>query len=262
MSRNERMNLILGMVAKTGSLDVDEAADALKVSLATIRRDFDALADKQLLNRTHGGVQATGASYDLPLRYKAAKGATGKLGIAKMAASMVKRGDIVALNGGTTTTEIARALAASAHLANSDGSTALTIVTNAINIATELVVHPQIKVVVTGGVARPHSYELIGEYAAGLLEGLGFDLAFLGVNAVDPHNGATAEHEGEARINQLLAEKSDKVYVVTLAEKIGERAFARIVAPNQITAILTDEAIDETLAAEFNARGVDLIVCR
>lgn len=262
MSRNERLNLILGLVAKKGTLDVETAADLLKVSLATIRRDFDALAAKQLVNRTHGGVQATGASYDLPLRYKAAKGAGGKLAIAKRAISLVSRGDVVALNGGTTTTEIARALADSPHFANHDGAIALTIVTNAINIATELVVHPQIKVVVTGGVARPQSYELIGDYAAGLLQGLVFDVAFLGVNAIDAHNGATAVHEGEARINQLLAENAQKVYVVTLAEKIGQRAFARIIKPNQITAILTDEPIDAAVEAEFKSEGVELIVCR
>jgi DeoR family transcriptional regulator of aga operon len=262
VSRNERMNLILGLVAKRGSLDVQEASDELKVSLATIRRDFDALAAKQLLNRTHGGVQATGASYDLPLRYKTAKGATGKLGIAKTAASLVKRGDVVALNGGTTTTEIARALAASPHLANNDGKVALTIVTNAINIATELVVHPQIKVVVTGGVARPKSYELIGDYAAGLLEGLVFDIAFVGVNAVDPKVGATANHEAEAKINQLLAESAGKVYVVTIAEKIGERAFARIIKPHQINAILTDGPLSVELQTGFSNEGVEVIVCR
>lgn len=262
MSRNERLNQILGMVAKTGSLDVEKAAETLKVSVATIRRDFDALADKQLVNRTHGGVQATGAAYDLPLRYKTAKGASGKVDIAKAAAAMVSRGAVIGLNGGTTTTEIARALASSPHLANQDGSIALTVVTNAINIATEMVVHPQIKVVVTGGVARPHSYELIGEYAAGVLEGLVFDIAFLGVNAVDAEVGATAVHEGEARINQLIAERAKKVYVVSVSEKIGNRAFARIIKPNQIDAILTDAPLSAGLTEEFKEQGVEIIVCR
>jgi DeoR family transcriptional regulator of aga operon len=70
ISRNERANQILELVAKNSSIDVETAADALKVSLATIRRDFDDLSNRQLVHRTHGGIQAIGASYDLPIRYK------------------------------------------------------------------------------------------------------------------------------------------------------------------------------------------------
>jgi DeoR family transcriptional regulator of aga operon len=92
VSRNERINKILELVSKIGALEVDDAAEALKVSTATIRRDFDELSNRQLVHRTHGGIQAIGAAYDLPLRYKTAKEDRGKRRVAQMAASFVEKG--------------------------------------------------------------------------------------------------------------------------------------------------------------------------
>ena len=73
MSKQDRLNRILELVIERGSVEVEEAAQILDVSPATIRRDFDALSARQLLNRTHGGASATGGSFNLPLTYKVAK---------------------------------------------------------------------------------------------------------------------------------------------------------------------------------------------
>ncbi|MDG2497808.1 MAG: DeoR/GlpR family DNA-binding transcription regulator [Aquiluna sp.] len=261
MSRNERINRILELVSKTGALDVDQAANSLKVSLATIRRDFDELANRQLVTRTHGGIQASGAAYDLPIRYKTAKEDRGKQRIARVAAAMVQRGYRIGVNGGTTTTELARELASSHRLHPSDGDIGLTVVTNAINIATEMVIRPHIKIVVTGGVARPQSYELIGDFASSLLDGLVLDIAFLGVNGVDAEVGATANHEGEAKIDQLIADAAKKVVVITTADKIGHQAFARICKPGEIDMIMTDEEPEPAVRKSFEEQGVEIVVC-
>jgi len=261
MSRNERINRILELVSKSGALDVDQAAETLKVSFATIRRDFDELSNRQLVHRTHGGIQAIGAAYDLPIRYKTAKEDRGKQRVARKAASLVEKGQRIGLNGGTTTTELARELALSPKLHESDNEVGLTVVTNAINIATEMVIRPHIKIVVTGGVARPQSYELIGEFSSGVLDGLVLDIAFLGVNGVDPDVGATANHEGEARVDQLIADSAKKVVVVTTADKIGTQAFARICRPNQIDAIITDRELPAEMKTAFEHQGVEIIVC-
>jgi DeoR family transcriptional regulator, aga operon transcriptional repressor len=262
ITRNERANRILELVAKHGSLEVDAAAEALKVSLATIRRDFDELSNRQLVHRTHGGIQAIGASYDLPLRYKTAKESKGKARIAKVAAGLVERGARIGLNGGTTTTELARELARSSKFVPHESDIGLTVVTNAVNIATEMVIRPNIKIVVTGGVARPQSYELTGEYASAVLDGLVLDIALLGVNGVDPVNGATANHEGEARVDQMIADAAKEVVIVTTASKIGETGFARFCKPSQISKIITDDDIDPKLRKAFEEQGVEIIVCR
>jgi DeoR family transcriptional regulator of aga operon len=172
MSKQERLSRILEIVVEKGAVDVEYVAGALEVSTATIRRDFDALAKRQLLSRTHGGAVATGGSLGLPLTYKIAKDDEVKQRIAAAAARMVSRHDVIGINGGTTTTEVARAIVASPELAPGDSTEhqpALTVVTNALNIASELTVRFQIKIVVTGGVARQQSFELTGPFAEEVL---------------------------------------------------------------------------------------------
>lgn len=261
MTRNERINRILEMVGKTGALDVEECATKLEVSEATIRRDFEELAKRQLVTRIHGGIQAIGAAYGLPLRYKTAREDQGKVRIAKAAAKMVTRGSVIGLNGGTTTTELARELGISPQLQDDTGERTLTIVTNAVNIASELVIRSNIKIVVTGGVARPHSYELIGDYAQPVLDGLVIDTAFLGVNGFDPKVGATANHEGEARIGQLIAEAAKKIIIVSTADKVGHQAFARFCKPEQVDTLLTDRELDPDTSAQLADKGVNVVVC-
>ncbi len=98
------------MLSQQGNLDVEGLVEALGVSAATVRRDLDSLAEQQLLTRTHGGAVPTAASYELPLRYKANRFVDAKQRIARTCAAIVQPGQVIGLNGGTTTTEVARDL--------------------------------------------------------------------------------------------------------------------------------------------------------
>ncbi|HEY5835869.1 DeoR/GlpR family DNA-binding transcription regulator [Streptomyces sp.] len=261
MSRDERWTALLDLLADRGRLEVDEAALALQVSTATIRRDLDRLAEQRMLTRTRGGAVAHGVSYELPLRYRTARHASQKQRIGKAAASMVEAGEVVGLTGGTTTTEVARALALRGDLASDGGHGAprqpvLTVVTNALNIANELVIRPQIKIVVTGGVARPQSYELTGPLAGGVLREITLDTAVLGIDALDPEQGAYAHHEDEASINRQLAERAHRVIVAADSSKIGRRAFARICDIETVDALVTDQEISAEAVGRFKEAGV------
>ncbi|MET9365086.1 DeoR/GlpR family DNA-binding transcription regulator [Streptomyces sp. NPDC006632] len=257
MSRDGRWQTLLELLVEQGRLDVDEAASALGVSAATIRRDFDQLAEQQMLVRTRGGALVHGVSYELPLRYKTARQASEKQRIAKAVADLVAPGEAVGLTGGTTTTEVARALAVRPEL--SHGSPALTIVTNALNIANELAVRPQFKIVVTGGVARPQSYELTGPLAGGVLNQITMDVAVLGVGAFDVTHGASAHDEDEAGINRLLCERAERVVVAADSTKLGKRTFARICATSLVGTLVTDTAVSEETVARFTEAGVTVI---
>ncbi|RCH65692.1 DeoR/GlpR transcriptional regulator [Streptomyces sp. SDr-06] len=257
MSRDARWQALLELLVEQGRLDVDEAAAALGVSAATIRRDFDQLAEQQMLVRTRGGALVHGVSYELPLRYKTARQASEKQRIAKAVADLVAPGEAVGLTGGTTTTEVARALAVRPELAT--GSPALTIVTNALNIANELAVRPQFKIVVTGGVARPQSYELTGPLAGGVLNQITMDVAVLGVGAFDVTHGASAHDEDEAGINRLLCERAERVVVAADSTKLGKRTFARICATAQVGTLVTDTGISPETAALFTGAGVTVL---
>src|SRR5580700_6328229 len=213
-----------------------------------------------MLTRIRGGAVAEGVTYNMPLRYKTERHPTEKQRIAAVAAGLVLPGQIVGLNGGTTTTEVARALAVRADLNSGAPSPGLTVVTNALNIATELAVRQHIKIVTTGGVARPQSYELIGPLATGVLEQVTLDVAILGVDGIDAVAGATAHHEGEASINQLMGRQAGKVIIVADSSKVGRRAFARICGPAEVDTLVTDAGIANDELNVLKAAGIDVVV--
>ncbi|MGH9104344.1 MAG: DeoR/GlpR family DNA-binding transcription regulator [Acidimicrobiales bacterium] len=259
MGHYERWNALIDLLSEDGRLSVEDAATRLGVSTSTVRRDLDELADQQLLQRTRGGAVAISVSYDLPLRYKSARHASEKQRIAAVAAAMVWPGATVCLNGGTTTTEVARSLAAKADPSASGNDQAVTVVTNAVNIANELVVRPHVKVVVTGGVIRPQSYELIGPLSTLLLEEISVDFAMIGVNGIDPVGGATAHHEGEASVNQLMVDRARQTVVVADSSKLGVVAFARICSVERVSTLVTDSGADDRALAALRDRGVRVV---
>jgi len=260
MSRDARWKALLELLVERGRLDVEEAAVDLAVSAATIRRDFDQLAEQQMLVRTRGGAVVHGVSYELPLRYKTARHASEKQRIAKAVAELVAPGEAVGLTGGTTTTEVARALAVRGDLTSgASGSPALTIVTNALNIANELAVRPQFKIVLTGGVARAQSYELVGPLADGVLSQITVDVAVLGVVAFDVTHGAAAHDEAEAAINRLLCERAERVIVAADSSKLGQRAFARICSARLVDTLVTDVGVEADVVRRFEEAGLTVV---
>ncbi|MEU9404382.1 DeoR/GlpR family DNA-binding transcription regulator [Streptomyces sp. NPDC048281] len=257
MSRDARWKALLELLVERGRLDVEEVAAELAVSAATIRRDLDQLAEQQMLVRTRGGAVVHGVSYELPLRYKTARQASEKQRIAKAVADLVAPGEAVGLTGGTTTTEVARALAVRGDLAT--GTPALTVVTNALNIANELAVRPQFKIVVTGGVARPQSYELVGPLADGVLGQITLDVAVLGVVGFDVVHGAAAHDEAEAAVNRLLCERAARVVVAADSSKLGGRTFARICAAERVDTLVTDTAAAPETVRRFEEAGIRVL---
>jgi DeoR family transcriptional regulator, aga operon transcriptional repressor len=259
VSRYRRWNDLLELLATAGQLQVEDAAKALGVSLATVRRDFDELAEQQMLTRIRGGAIAQGVTYDLPLRYKTERHPSEKQRIGVQAAALVGVGQVVGLNGGTTMTEVARALAIRQDLNAGGSMPTVTVVTNALNIATDLAIRQHIKIVATGGVARTQSYELTGPLGTGVLEQVTLHVAILGVDGIDAVAGATAHHEGEASINALMARRADKVIIAADSSKVGRRAFATICATSKIDVLVTDTGINAADAASLEAAGVHVV---
>lgn len=259
MDRYARWNALLELLTDSGRVTVEEAAERLSVSQATIRRDFDQLAQQQMITRTRGGAVASGVSYDLPLRYKTAKHSAEKQRIGAAAAALVEPGMVVALNGGTTTTEVARALAVRRELSGGGDDAQLTVVTNALNIANELLMRSRMKIVVTGGIVRPQSFELVGPLGGAILREVTFDVALLGVDAIDVRLGAAAHHEGEAATNSLMVARARRVVIIADASKLGQHAFARICPIERVDTLVTDSGAGMDRIAAFRAAGVQVI---
>ena len=144
------------------------------------------------------------------------------------------------MTGGTTALELARALAA---------RRGITVVTNAINIANELVGHAGLRLVVIGGIVR-QSYELVGPAAQAMLANYHLDIAFIGVDGLTPEEGCTTYDELEAQTDLAFLRRSPRNVVITDSSKIGRVTFARISLLSGVTDVVTDRgAHPEQLAA-------------
>ncbi|RXZ66891.1 DeoR/GlpR family DNA-binding transcription regulator [Agromyces albus] len=260
MNRAERLSAVLDLLAEDGQLEVDAIVERLGVSPATARRDLDALAQQQLLTRTRGGAVAHSVAYDLPIRYKNQQNPEAKAAIARAASALVPRGAVIGLCGGTTATAIADALMSRADIMEPAPDPSLTVVTNAINIAMQLAMRPQIKTVVTGGVVHARSYELVGSYTDAVLASVTLDFAFIGVNGIDPNLGPTSHDEREAAVNALMAARATHAVLVADSSKIDKRAFAAIGPPRLFTTLITDAGATEEQRERLADRGYDVIV--
>lgn len=250
--QSDRLSAILDRLAADGTIEVAGAAAELGVSPASIRRDLALLAEQNLLTRTHGGATAREVSYELPVRYRDTHGREQKRAIARAAMRCLPSGPyVIAINGGTTTAELARLVAT---------RTELTVVTNALNIAMELVVRPRLKVVLTGGVARSKSYELVGPWAERTLGGISIGTAFIGVDGISAAFGISTHDEVEAHVNAVMIARAKHVVVVADGSKIGRNLLASTVEVSAVDELITDATADPGELQAIRAHGVKVVV--
>ena len=177
----------------------------------------------------------TGAvNLELPLRHRGEKQRQEKRRIALQAARLVPDGAVVGLTGGTTTSELARVLAERGGL---------TIVTNAMNIAADLIVRPDVRLVIVSGIARTTGYELVGPAAERMLALYHLDIAFIGVAGLTAQEGCTTHDEMEAQIDRAFLRSSARAVVLAGITKIGRVRFAKICALSEVQDLVTDDAL-------------------
>lgn len=259
MRRSDRFAAELALLAEDGKIDVDALVTRFGISAATARRDLDELEKQKLLTRTRGGAVTQSVAYDLPIRMKSGLRAEQKKQIAAAASALIAPGMVVGLCGGTTSTAIATTLSARGDLLEPSPEPSLTIVTNAINIASQLVMRPQIKVVATGGVAHARSYELVGSYAEQMLERVALDIAFISVNGIDAALGATVHDEREASVNSMMARRATRAIIVADSSKIGARSFATVGGPELFRTLITDDGITDDQRQGLAEAGYEVI---
>jgi DeoR family transcriptional regulator of aga operon len=233
MNRAERLGAILERLTEGGTVDVEDLTRDLGVSPATVRRDLQALHDQRLLDRTHGGAVAIGGLYELPVRYRGSLQRDEKLRIARAALAHVEDGATVGLTGGTTTTEVGRMLVHRSEL---------TVVTNAINIAAELAVRPNVR--------------LVGPLADGVLGQLNVEVAFVGVDGISARSGLTTHRDIEAQTDRMLIERAARVIVVADGTKVGVTTLARIADWDAVDVLITTDDADPDELAAIRERDV------
>ena len=225
----------------------------MRVSIASIRRDLADLERSGLLKRTHGGAVSNRLTAVEPsLAQKKDQYRAEKAAIADLAASFVEPGDTILLDAGSTTTQIARALR---HHRN------VVVVTNALNIASELAAS-DLEVIVTGGNLRRGVLSQVGPIAEQTIAGLHVDKLFLAANGVDLTKGVTTPNVLEAQTKRRMVDSARSVILVADHSKFGRATFAHVCGLDRLDAIVTDEGLAERFTAAIAERGLKLHLAR
>src|SRR5438067_1503726 len=238
------------MLKRDGRVLVGDLARHFDTSQVTIRKDLEVLDVQGIVHRTHGGALPAheGALEDPTLREKEKLHRKEKLHIATAAAHLVKEGQVIILDSGTTTTAIARALR---NFRN------LTIITNAVNIAAELS-GATVEVILTGGTLRKNSFSLVGPIAEETLRRLNADLLFLGVDGFDVHYGLSTPNLLEAKVNRVMVEVAKRTVAVCDSSKFGRRSLSLIVPTSALQEVITDRGIPKSDLRALKKSGLEV----
>lgn len=248
----ERHNHILKTLSAQGFVTVADLSEALDVSEVTIRRDLRHLEERNLLFRTHGGATPTNPFvHDRPITEKAKQQAEEKRRIGRAAATLVEPHDAIILASGTTMIQVAR------HL---QGKANLTVVTNALNVAIELVHLPQVEIITLGGVIRLTSTSAVGPLAEETIRRFSCRTLFLGVDGFDLEHGLTTSNAMEASLNRQMIAAAQQVVVVTDSSKFGLRGFSHICSLDDVDHLITDAGLPDGALKRLEEREIAVTI--
>jgi DeoR family transcriptional regulator, aga operon transcriptional repressor len=250
----ERRSRINELIESRERATVRELAARFGVSPVTIRGDLDALALAGGVIRSHGGaLRRDETDEDQPIVVKQALHRDEKMRIAEAAARMIREDETIILDSGTTTAAIASRIGA-LRLRS------LTVITNALNVASILAALSNVRVIMIGGLLRQISSSLVGPQAEQVLRGLHADRLFLGVDSLDPEIGVMTPDVLEAQLNALMIEVSQEVVAVADASKFGRRSLSVIAGVEKLHKLVTDTSASPKAVDALRARGVEVIL--
>ncbi len=248
----ERRHAIVNKVNNLGRVDVVDLAKEFKVSTVTIRTDLNDLDKKRFLVRSRGGAIAINKiTKELSVKEKHCENQLIKEKLAKAASALVNNNDNIILDSGTTTEQVAKSL---------HEHTNLMVMTNGLNIASELAHFKNTEVLMTGGTLRHKSLSFYGRQAESSLSNLRFDKVILGVDGIEISSGITTHFEHEATLNRLMCEVSKEVIAVTDSSKFGRSGFHIITPLKSITTMVTDSNIPAKYQDYFESQNIKLIL--
>ena len=231
-SSNPRQIRLLNLVRARGSVTVDELADTLHVTLQTVRRDVQGLADAGLLARFHGGVRAPGSTTEnMDYQQRESLNQAGKASIARLVASQIRNDCSLMLNIGTTTEAIARALV------HHHG---LRVITNNLNAAAILSGNTGCEVIVAGGVVRSRDRGIVGEPAIDFIRQFKVDIAVIGISGIEADGSLRDFDYREVKVAQAIIEHSREVWLAADKSKFNRPAMVELARLDQIDRLFTD----------------------
>jgi DeoR family transcriptional regulator of aga operon len=248
-----RRKQILQLLSDNGQVMVDSLSRQFSVSEVTIRNDLDQLEKKNLLIRARGGALKfeTSVGLDQRLADKHRINHQEKARIGKHASLLVNDGDTIIIDSGSTTAEMVK---------NLPDLQDLTVITNALNIANQLVNKPNINMIIPGGYLRKNMLSLVGPQSEKSLRNFNVDKAFLGVDGFDTKSGIFTPSVEEARLNEIMIEVSKEVILLADSSKFKRRSFAFICSIKDIDKVITDDKITDDDKKRLLDAGVEVII--
>jgi DeoR family transcriptional regulator of aga operon len=251
-----RRDRMLAVIKQRDFVRVGELSERFGVSEVTIRSDLDALASRGEVHRIHGGViPRTVPERERPFEESETSFADEKLAIGHAAAQLVRDGEALLVDVGTTTAAAARALTARTELGN------VTVFTNGLKTALELEAgHPRITVVLLGGTLRPLQHSLVDPMATLILDQIHVHTLLLGCNGVDPVGGVTNMNLPEAEVKRRMLAAAGRRVVLADGGKIGRVELAHLCPVDQIDMVITGESADPAVVEALRKRGCEVRV--
>jgi DeoR family transcriptional regulator of aga operon len=248
-----RRNQIIIKIQDKGQVLVDELSKEFGVSEVTIRNDLEQLERKNMLIRARGGAinHEPRVRIDHRLNEKGKLNFKEKAAIGRQAAKLIKEGETIIIDSGTTTIEIIKNIS---HLKE------LTLISNALNIVNELSDSPDFNVIIPGGYLRKTSMSMVGPMAEKNLKNLHVDKVFLGVDGFDTKMGIYTPNIEEAHLNEIMINIANEVIIVADSSKFKRRSFAYICPINKIHTVVTDKGIETEDKKRLEDAGIKVWV--
>lgn len=252
MLRAERQAKILQIIREKGSISSEELIELFDVSHVTIRRDLVALADQSLIVLEHGGATSIDylegkpePLYDTKLYMHSDK----KIAVAKEAINLIKDGDILILDSGTTNYRLAQQIKTVSY-------NSLTVITSDMMVAKELSSQSRITIIILGGILRKSYYNAYGPFTEGILNNLKANKLFLGFDGANIKRGFSNNVLEEVPVKQKMMEISDETIALGDSTKYGIDAPYTICNWEKIQKVITDSSIDKRFLAYFSEIGL------
>lgn len=253
MNFNPRQLKLIDVVRACGSATVEQLAEELAVTLQTVRRDVQRLAEAGTLTRFHGGVRVPSSTTEnIAHQQRQRLHSQGKACIARAIAQQVPNDCSLILNIGTTTEAIAAAL-----LQHSG----LRVITNNLNVATILCSNPSFEIIVAGGVVRPRDRGIVGEAAVDFIRQFKVDIALIGISGIESDGSLRDYDYREVKVAQTIIEHAREVWLAADASKFNRPAMVEVATLSQIDRLFTDAEPPAPFPSLLDDAGVRLDVC-
>ena len=249
MEASERVGRLVDVLRRDGRVEVARAAVEFGVAEMTVRRDLDLLVERGVARRVRGGaVNLLMRGEELPFAMREIEAVDAKRRIARIVAGLIRDGEAVGLDSGTTMVETARTMVARR----------VTVMPLSLHAATILAAGPGVRLIMPGGECRPGELAMVGPLTLASIAAVRFDTVVLGCCGVSPEGEVMAHDLGDAAVKQAMLASASRSVLALDGAKFGRGALAVVEEVSKFDVVVTDSTAPDSVLARLQAAGVEV----